>query len=144
MKILGDKISVPDTVAGLTFLAAGTSLPEVVSSILIARRGKGGMAISNSIGSNVFDILICLGLPWFIEGVILKPMVPIQIYSGGIFYSSAVLFTSIFILLVSFVINKWVLSKKFGIVLFIFWCLVTILTCLFEYDIFGKFSIPYC
>ena len=69
---------------GITFLAAGTSIPEAVSSVIVAKQGTtssqthvqitrclipghGSMGISNSIGSNTFDILLCLGLPWFIK-----------------------------------------------------------------------------
>ena len=53
------------------------------------------MAMSNSIGSNVFDILICLGVPWFLENTIVKPFSIIKVYSGGIFYSAGVLLCSI-------------------------------------------------
>lgn len=130
--------------AGLTVLAAGTSLPEVVSSIIITRKGKGEMAISNSIGSNVFDVLICLGLPWFLEAVVLRPGTSIQVYSGGIVYSALLLLSSIVLLLVCFVLNKWKLDKKFGIVMIVLWVVVTVISCLFEYDVFGKFSIPNC
>lgn len=52
---------------GMTFLAAGTSLPEAVSSVIMTAQGHGSMGISNSIGSNIFDILLCLGLPWMIK-----------------------------------------------------------------------------
>lgn len=61
---------VADSVMGLTFLAAGTSLPEAVSSVIVTAQGYGSMGISNSIGSNIFDILLCLGLPWFIKTLI--------------------------------------------------------------------------
>jgi sodium/potassium/calcium exchanger 4 len=142
--IIAFRINIPDTVAGLTVLAAGTSLPEVVSSIIITRKGKGEMAMSNSIGSNVFDILVCLGLPWFLENTIIKPFTVINVYSGGIFYSSGILLCSIIILMACFIINKWMMSKKFGILMFIIWIFVTIITCLFEYDVFGKFSVPLC
>jgi Ca2+/Na+ antiporter len=122
----------------------GTSLPEVVSSIIITRNGKGGMAISNSIGSNVFDILMCLGLPWFIENVIIKSFQPIQVYSKGIFYSAGILFSSICVLIVCFLLNKWKLDRKFGLIMMGLWSAVTVLSCLFEYDVFGKFSMPNC
>ena len=102
------------------------------------------MAISNSIGSNLFDILVCLGLPWFLETVIIRPGDTIQVYSGGIFYSSSLLLSSVLILLICFIINKWYLSKKFGFLMFIIWCLVTVVACSFEYDVFGNFSIPTC
>ena len=43
---------------GLTFLAAGTSVPDLLSSVIVARQGKGDMAVSSSIGSNIFDVLV--------------------------------------------------------------------------------------
>ena len=49
---------------GLTLLAAGTSVPELITSVIAARMGEGDMALSNSIGSNVFDIHVGLALPW--------------------------------------------------------------------------------
>ncbi len=38
-------------------------MPEAVSSVIVTNQGHGSMGISNSIGSNTFDILLCLGLP---------------------------------------------------------------------------------
>lgn len=104
-------------VAGLTILAAGTSIPEVISGIIVTRKGKGEMAISNSIGSNVFDILICLGLPWFIQTVIINTNETVRIFSKGIFYSSAILMSTVLMLIISFILNKWKLNKKLGILL---------------------------
>lgn len=60
---------------GLTFLAAGTSVPEAVSSIIVTNQGHGSMGISNSIASNTFDILLCLGLPWLIKSLVF-PAIP--------------------------------------------------------------------
>ena len=53
----GFAMGIPDTIMGLTFLAAGTSVPDTIASVLVAKQGMGDMAVSNSIGSNVFDIL---------------------------------------------------------------------------------------
>jgi len=47
---------------GITIVAVGTSLPEIVSSIMAARRGHGEMAIGNIFGSNIFNILMVLGV----------------------------------------------------------------------------------
>lgn len=63
----GDTMNIPDSVMGLTFLAAGTSLPEAISSVIVTNQGHGAMGISSSISSNTFDILLCLGLPWFFK-----------------------------------------------------------------------------
>jgi Ca2+/Na+ antiporter len=61
---LGNTFGIPAVVMGLTFLAAGTSVPDLLSSVIVARRGSGDMAVSSSIGSNIFDILVGLPLPW--------------------------------------------------------------------------------
>merc|ERR1711988_1533098 len=58
---------IPDVVMGLTFLAMGTSIPDALGSISVAEDGEGDMAVSNAVGSNVFDICMGLGLPWFID-----------------------------------------------------------------------------
>ena len=50
------------SVVGLTIVAGGTSLPELATSIVAARKGQAGLAIGNAIGSNVFNILLILGL----------------------------------------------------------------------------------
>jgi len=57
-------------VIGLTLLAIGTSFPDFISSLYSARKGLGDMAISNTLGSNVFDVLIGLGLPWFCSSIV--------------------------------------------------------------------------
>jgi sodium/potassium/calcium exchanger 2 len=63
---LGNTIGIPSVIMGLTFLAAGTSVPDLLSSVIVARMGEGDMAVSSSIGSNIFDILVGLPLPWLI------------------------------------------------------------------------------
>lgn len=46
---------------GLTIVAFGTSLPELVTSVTAAKRGNAGIAIGNIVGSNIFNILLLLG-----------------------------------------------------------------------------------
>ncbi|MFO7649421.1 sodium:calcium antiporter, partial [Halomonas campaniensis] len=55
-------LGVSEQVIGLTIIAAGTSLPEVVTSIIAALRGERDIAVGNVVGSNVFNILGVLGL----------------------------------------------------------------------------------
>lgn len=52
----------PDLIIGLTIVAIGTSLPELVSSIIAARRGEFEMALGNVLGSNLFNTLAVVGL----------------------------------------------------------------------------------
>ena len=65
-EIIGNTLGIPSVVMGLTFLAAGTSVPDLLSSVIVARKGEGDMAVSSSIGSNIFDILVGLPVPWII------------------------------------------------------------------------------
>lgn len=51
-----------ETLIGLTIVALGTSLPELVTSIVAARKGETGMAVGNVIGSNIFNIMLILGV----------------------------------------------------------------------------------
>jgi Ca2+/Na+ antiporter len=45
-------------VMGLTVLAAGTSIPDLITSVIVARKGFGDMAVSSSVGSNIFDVTV--------------------------------------------------------------------------------------
>lgn len=67
-------LGISEGVVGLTVVAGGTSLPELATSVVAARKGQSAIAIGNVIGSNVFNILLILGLtatisPLQIEGV---------------------------------------------------------------------------
>merc|ERR1719203_1712571 len=54
--LIGFFFGIPDVVMGVTFLAAGTSIPDLLSSVIVAKKVFGDMAVSSSIGSNIFDI----------------------------------------------------------------------------------------
>ena len=67
-------LSVSDAIIGLTIVAGGTSLPELATSVVAAKKGNSGIAIGNVLGSNVLNILFILGLtgmisPMHIEGI---------------------------------------------------------------------------
>lgn len=58
---IASALGVSDAIIGLTIVAAGTSLPELATSITAAVKGKSGMAVGNVIGSNIFNIFMVLG-----------------------------------------------------------------------------------
>ena len=73
-------LGISEGVVGLTVVAGGTSLPELATSVVAARKGQSALAIGNVIGSNVFNILLILGLtatisPLEIEGITTLDMV---------------------------------------------------------------------
>jgi len=63
---VGCILGIPEVVMGTLVLAAGTSIPDALSSVSVAQSGQGDMAVANAVGSNVFDILLGLGLPWIV------------------------------------------------------------------------------
>ena len=69
-EVIGTVLGIPMVLMGLTLLAAGTSVPDLLSSVIVARMGEGDMAVSSSIGSNIFDITVGLPIPWLLFGVV--------------------------------------------------------------------------
>ncbi|MDE5749396.1 MAG: calcium/sodium antiporter [Duncaniella sp.] len=59
---IASSLGVSDAVIGLTIVAAGTSLPELATSVVAAVKGKPGLAVGNVIGSNIFNVLMVLGI----------------------------------------------------------------------------------
>jgi cation:H+ antiporter len=54
-------LGMSDRMVGLTIVAVGTSLPELVTSVIAAARGHSDIAVGNVVGSNIFNVLLCLG-----------------------------------------------------------------------------------
>lgn len=77
-EIVAYTLGIPSVLIGLTVLAAGTSVPDLLNSIIVARRGEGDMALSSSVGSNIFDLNVGLGLPWVLYT--LWPSTPSVVY----------------------------------------------------------------
>ena len=105
-------VGMPFTLMGLTIVAAGTSVPDAISSVVVAKAGQGDMAVSNAIGSNVFDILLGLGLPYFISNVVrdVSPSVEVDDLLPSICILYGILAAVILILWWS----GWMLNPKVG------------------------------
>lgn len=109
-------LEIPGVIIALTVVAAGTSVPDLISSIIVAKENKGDMAISNAVGSNIFDILIGLGLPWVII-LAFGTEKTIAVGANGIFISTAILLGTVLLILLTLYIRKWRISKPFGFLL---------------------------
>lgn len=70
-KVIASNFGMSDSLIGLTIVAIGTSLPELVTSIVAARKGESDIAIGNIIGSNIFNILFVLGVSSVITPIII-------------------------------------------------------------------------
>ncbi|MCB0211372.1 MAG: calcium/sodium antiporter [Anaerolineae bacterium] len=69
-------LGVSELVIGLTIIAVGTSLPEIATSIIASTQKKGDIAVGNAVGSNIFNILVVLGLGSAVSpsGIIVSPL----------------------------------------------------------------------
>ena len=67
-QLLAQRMGVPDRVIAVTFIALGTSLPELVTTVTSAIKGQGDVGLGNIIGANLFNILLVIGLPATIKG----------------------------------------------------------------------------
>ena len=129
---LGCMWHVPAPIMGLTVLAAGTSVPDALGSIVAAREGMGDMACSNAIGSNVFDICLGLGLPYLLKTVFTKGGAVIAVPADN----KEKMLPSIIILAITLlgtggimIANKWRLTQNVGRSLFLLYL------CFFIYNV---------
>lgn len=105
-------LGIPELIIGLTIIAIGTSIPDFIASIIVAKKGRPGMAINNAIGSNIFDILIGFGLPWFV--VLLFTTKTINVDNSNLTTSLGLLAGSLILLVSTFIITKWRTKKLIG------------------------------
>jgi len=71
---IAEALGAPKALVGLTIVAIGTSLPELVASLMALRRGEGDLAIGNVVGSNIFNLLFVLGITATIGRVPVPPL----------------------------------------------------------------------
>jgi len=117
-------LDIPEIVIALTVLAVGTSVPDMVSSVIVAKQGRAGMAVSNAIGSNIFDIFIGLGLPWFIKSLVTDDAIFYNI--EGLDVSVGLLFGSVLLILLFLIWKKWRLTQNLGFTLILLYILYVI------------------
>jgi K+-dependent Na+/Ca+ exchanger-like protein len=131
-------LEIDPVIMGITFLAIGTSIPDAIGSMVVARAGEADMAIANAVGSNVFDILLGLGFPWFLRGAINESnddkcddYYPVR--KCGIELNVGILFSTVGLFFLTLIAFKWRMNNKLGIVflvlylLYIIWTLITAL-----------------
>ncbi|XP_010337025.1 sodium/potassium/calcium exchanger 2 isoform X2 [Saimiri boliviensis] len=114
---VGETIGISEEIMGLTILAAGTSIPDLITSVIVARKGLGDMAVSSSVGSNIFDITVGLPLPWLLY-TILHRFQPVAVSSNGLFCAIVLLFIMLLFVILSIALCKWRMNKILGFIMF--------------------------
>lgn len=121
---IGATLGIPDVVMGITVLAAGTSVPDLLSSVIVARQGEGDMAVSSSIGSNIFDVTVGLPLPWLTFNIVTVIIGCERNYfrvssDGRLFEYLSVLLGMVVLVIGSITIFKFKMSRGLGFVMFL-------------------------
>ncbi|XP_019118833.2 sodium/potassium/calcium exchanger 4 isoform X1 [Larimichthys crocea] len=142
--IIGYTLGIPDVIMGITFLAAGTSVPDCIASLIVARQGLGDMAVSNTIGSNVFDILVGLGVPWAIQTMCVSYGSEVMINSRGLVYSVVLLLGSVALTVLGIHLNKWRLDVKLGLYVLVLYAIFLCFSVMIEYNVFTFVNLPMC
>ena len=117
---IASQFGMSENLIGLTIVAVGTSLPELVTSVMATKKGEVDIAVGNVIGSNIFNILLILGC-----ASVINPMVVSTVALMDIIF--VVLMTGLFIL--ATYKNREV-SKKIGIpmvLIYVFYIIITII-----------------
>merc|ERR1712060_160780 len=107
--------NLPTTVLAVTLLAWGTSVPDLITSVLVTLQGRGDMAVSSSIGSNIFDVTVGLPIPWLLAIAIKQQDVTVE--ATGISTWILIMIGMLVFTIVSIMFNKWELDLKLGIIL---------------------------
>ncbi|XP_068168188.1 sodium/potassium/calcium exchanger 1-like [Antennarius striatus] len=124
---VGETIGISEEIMGLTILAAGTSIPDLITSVTVARKGLGDMVVSSSVGSNIFNITVCLPVPWLLYSAI-HGMAPVAVSSNGIFCAIVLLFIMLLFVIISVASCKWKMNKALGFTMFLLYFIFLVLS----------------
>ncbi|KAM4537156.1 sodium/potassium/calcium exchanger 2-like isoform 1-T2 [Odontesthes bonariensis] len=128
---VGETIGITEEIMGLTILAAGTSIPDLITSVIVARKGLGDMAVSSSVGSNIFDITVGLPFPWLLWSIF-SDMSPVQVSSNGLFCAIVLLFLMLLFVIISIAACKWRMSKLLGFIMFLLYFVFLVVSVMLE------------
>lgn len=104
--IVAQTLGISERIIGLTVIAIGTSLPELITSVIAIRKGHTEIGIGNIIGSNIYNILMIMGVSSVIAGISV---------TDGAFYDYAIMMAFSFGLMIAMI--KGVINRNMGIVL---------------------------
>ncbi|XP_052585181.1 sodium/potassium/calcium exchanger 1 isoform X2 [Peromyscus californicus insignis] len=128
---VGETIGISEEIMGLTILAAGTSIPDLITSVIVARKGLGDMAVSSSVGSNIFDITVGLPVPWLLFSLI-NTLQPVPVSSNGLFCAIVLLFLMLLFVIFSIASCKWRMNKILGFTMFLLYFVFLVISVMLE------------
>jgi Ca2+/Na+ antiporter len=113
LETMGHLLNISPGAMGLTFGAAGTSIPNLFSSMIVARQGYGNMAVSNAFGSNLFCVYFVLGFGWWLVTLSMgHPYYGLE--DNGIVLMVIILLIVLVFFLALLYANNWIMYKWMG------------------------------
>jgi len=116
-------------ILAITVLAGGTSVPDLLTSVIVTMQGQGDMAISSSIGSNIFDVTVGAPIPWLIYSVYYGRAVRVQSQPTTMTVWIGSLVCMLVAVVLSIKCNGWVLNKALGITMMLLYCVFLLVAC---------------
>jgi cation:H+ antiporter len=113
---LARAVGIPEEVIGLTLVAVGTSLPELVASVVATLRGHPELAIGNVVGSNIFNLLFVMAVTAMIA--------PIPVPEGGHLDLLVVALLSVILFLVCFTTNRKIIRTEALLLLLLYFAYI--------------------
>uniref|UniRef100_A0A7S2CMU7 EF-hand domain-containing protein n=2 Tax=Florenciella parvula TaxID=236787 RepID=A0A7S2CMU7_9STRA len=119
-------LNIPTAISGMTIIAAGTSVPDLLSSVIVARNGHGDMAVSSSVGSNIFDVTVGIPIPWiffilFCQAHSCEYFVRLD--KSDLVLPTILLLIMVAVIIFAIAISKWQMTHMLGNLMFIFYFL---------------------
>jgi Ca2+/Na+ antiporter len=149
--VICETLNISETIIGFGALSAATSMEETITSISICKReinrmkkqtsqssqkSKLNMALSNAIGSNIFDISIGLGFPYLLNSLFFSQSKYFtKVYSGNIAFMLFGLIICLALYLILLKLFNWKLTRCFGISLTFIWIIYTVLVICLEMNL---------
>ncbi|XP_020776737.2 sodium/potassium/calcium exchanger 1-like [Boleophthalmus pectinirostris] len=128
---VGETVGISDEIMGLTILAVGTSIPDLITSVIVARKGLGDMAVSSSVGSNIFYITVGLPFPWLLSSLT-HGGEAVLVSSNGLFCAIVMLFLMLLFIIMSIVVCRWKMNHTLGLMMFVLYFLFLLFSVLLE------------
>lgn len=100
--IIAQSVGISEAVTGLTIVAAGTSMPELATSVVAATKKQSDIAIGNIVGSNIFNILAIMGL-----SALVNPITALQVNHIDLLVMTGVSLLLLLLVKTGFRINRW-------------------------------------
>jgi len=131
--VTGTTLGVPPEVMGLTVLALTSSLPLLVTGLLLSRHGQADAVLSLGLGINIFTLTLTIPVPWFLHSLVFSA--PVKVVSAGLVCSVSLLLLMLMLAFSTIIIFRRNMSRCMGVTMIVLYLLFVALALSFQYDI---------